>query len=103
MDKIPLTPGKLYARLSEEFGRRRTHECSSCHMPMVYVIEREAGDGANWMVDDVAMGCEQCRDLVNDIVRMFSSQYDIFDPTCTPVPMPLKAVGTLFVAPGRFC
>ena len=55
-------------------------------MPMVYVIEPEFGDCANWLVDDVAMGCEECRDLVNEIVRKYSFQYDIFDPTCTPVP-----------------
>ena len=86
MDKIPLTPGKLYARLSEEFNRRRPRECALCHMPMVYVIERRQGDCANWLVDDLAMGCEECRDLVTEIVRKFSFKYDIFDPTCTPVP-----------------
>ena len=86
MDKIRLTPGKLYARLSEEFNRRRPRECSSCHMPMVYVIERRHGDCANWLVEDLAMGCEDCRELVNEIVCKHSFKYDIFDPTCTPVP-----------------
>ena len=86
MEKIALTPGKLYARLSEEFARRRPRECASCHMPMVYVIERRDGDCANWMVDDLAMGCEHCRVLVNDIVSTLSFRFDIFDPTCTPVP-----------------
>ena len=85
MDKIPLTPGKLYARLSGEFVRRRPRDCASCHMPMVYVIERRMGDYANWLVEDVTVGCEQCRGLVTEIVREFSFRYDIFDPTCTPV------------------
>ena len=102
MDKISLTPGKLYARLSEEFARRRPRECSSCHMPMVYVIEREMGDCANWMVDELAMGCESCQGLVNEIVRDFSFQYDIFDPTCIPVPATCKPGSHLFAESRRF-
>ena len=102
MDKISLTPGKLYARLSEEFNRRRPRDCASCHMPMVYVIEREMGDCANWLVDDVAMGCEQCRDLVTEIVSKFSFQYDIFDPTCTPAPAAHKALPRHFNDARRF-
>ena len=102
MDKIPLTPGKLYARLSEEFNRRRPRDCSSCHMPMLYVIERELGDCANWLVDDLAMGCEQCRGLVNEIVRKFSFQYDVFDPTCTPIPASRKPGSSIFTHPGRY-
>ncbi|MEP7067872.1 MAG: hypothetical protein ABI789_01475 [Usitatibacter sp.] len=86
MEKITLTPGKLYARLSEEFARRRPRECASCQMPMVYVIERRDGDCANWMIGDLAVGCEHCRVLVNDIVSTLSFKFDIFDPTCTPVP-----------------
>ena len=102
MDKISLTPGKLYARLSEEFNRRRPRDCASCHMPMVYVIEREMGDCANWLVDDVAMGCEQCRDLVTEIVRKFSFQYDIFDPTCTPAPCAQPPIPRTFNDSRRF-
>jgi len=102
MEKIPLTPGKLYARLSDEFNRRRPRECDSCHMPMVYVIERQGGDCANWLVDDVAMGCEQCRGLVNEIVREHSFRYDIFDPTCTPAPAARNMASRLFTHPPRF-
>ena len=102
MDKIPLTPGKLYARLSEEFNRRRPRECASCHMPMVYVIERELGDCANWLVDELALGCESCQGLVNEIVRTFSFKYDIFDPTCTPVAGSRKPGSSVFTQPGRF-
>jgi len=102
MDKIPLTPGKLYARLSEEFNRRRPRECASCHMPMVYVIEREMGDYANWLVDDVAAGCEECRGLVNEIVSAHALRYDIFDPTCTPVASAHNMASRLFTHPPRF-
>jgi hypothetical protein len=101
MDKTPLTPGKLYARLSEEFNRRRPRDCSSCHMPMVYVIEREQGDCANWMVDELAVGCESCRGLVNEIVSAHSFRFDIFDPTVTPVPAARRAHASLFTHPGR--
>jgi hypothetical protein len=86
MGKTTLTPGKLYARLSAEFARLRPREFASCQMPMVYVIERHLGDRANWLVDELPPGCEECQDVVNEIVSRFSFQYDIFDPTCTPVP-----------------
>ena len=102
MDKISLTPGKLYARLSGEFNRRRPHECASCHMPMVYVVERALNDSANWRVDDVAMGCEECRGLVQQIVLEHSSRYEIFDPTCTPVPAARNMAARLFTHPPRF-
>ena len=101
MHKISITPGKLYARLSEEFTRRRPRECSSCHMPMVYVIEREMGDCANWMVDELVMGCESCQGLVNEIVRDFSFKYDIFDPTCIPLPATHKPASRLFAESRR--
>jgi hypothetical protein len=85
MGKVSITPGKLYARLSAEFVRLRPPRCDSCHMPMVYVIEPRLGSGANWLVDDPTPGCEECRDVLDGIVRRFSLLYDIFDPTCTPV------------------
>jgi hypothetical protein len=102
MEKIPLTPGKLYARLSAEFNRRRPPECASCHMPMVYVIAPEMGDCANWQVDEVAMGCEECRALVNEIAREHSFRYDIFDPTCTPSASARNTAARPFTHPPRF-
>jgi hypothetical protein len=102
VEKIPITPGKLYARLSEEFNRRRPRECESCHMPMVYMIERAQGDCANWLADDLAMGCEECRGLVDEIVREHSLRFDIFDPTCTPVPAARNVASPLFTHRPRF-
>jgi hypothetical protein len=96
MAKIISTPGKLYARLSQEFARSRPRECVSCHMPMVYVIERHHGDCANWLVEDPPMGCERCKAVVSEIVRRFSFQYDIFDPTCTPVRAPNRPAREAF-------
>jgi hypothetical protein len=85
MGKVSMTPGRLYARLSAEYVRLRPPQCGSCHMPMVYVIERRPGDCANWLVDDLAVGCETCREVLDGIVRRYAFLYDIFDPTCTPV------------------
>ena len=55
-------------------------------MPMVYVVGRRYGDCANWLVEDMTLGCELCQPVVTEIVRRFSFLYDIFDPTSTPAP-----------------
>jgi hypothetical protein len=53
-------------------------------MPMVYVIERHAGDYANWLVGELPHSCEACEPIITDIVRRLSFEYDIFDPTFIP-------------------
>jgi hypothetical protein len=102
MAKTVLTPGRLYARLSAEFGRLRLPECAAAHMPMVYMIERRLGNSANWVVDDLPRGYEQCQGLVDEIVGRYSLQYDIFDPTCTPVALAYPRAPALpSTAPGN--
>jgi hypothetical protein len=83
MDKVTLTPGKLYAKLAEEFRRSRPLACHSCSMPMLFVIEAGDGRNANWLVDDRAASCEQCRPLVAEIVKRFASRFDVYDPMFT--------------------
>ncbi len=85
MEKTYLTPGKLYASMGEEFRRTRSPECSSCQVPMVYMIEQQPGDLANWLVEPVPRPCDECERLIRDIVRSHSSSFDIFDPTATLV------------------
>lgn len=82
MDKKTLTPGKLYAKLADEFRKSRPLTCHSCSMPMLFAIECD-GEHANWLVDDRAVNCEECRPLVVDIVRQFASRFDVFDPMFT--------------------
>lgn len=78
-----LTPGRLYARLSDEFRRRRPADCQSCVMPMLYAIEPVEGDCANWLVDEMPRSCDACQDLAAEIVRKYSFEYDVYDPAFT--------------------
>jgi hypothetical protein len=82
MKKI-LTPGRLYARMSDEFRRMRPPDCQSCSMPMIYAIEALDGDCANWLVDEASRSCDACLGLLTGIVRRFSFEYDVYDPAFT--------------------
>jgi hypothetical protein len=90
MEKTYITPGKLYARLGEEFRTMRSPQCTSCQMPMVYVIEPLQGDCANWLVDELPHDCEHCEAVIREIVRRHAFQFEIFDPTATPACTPRR-------------
>ncbi len=82
MERISLTPGRLYARLSAEFAMLRSAQCSSCHMPLPQVVHRGPAkkDEANWTVGPVPSVCEACKPVVEDIARRTSYFYDVHDP-----------------------
>jgi hypothetical protein len=81
MERIPLTPGRLYARLSAEFQMLRSGRCSSCHMPLPEVVEDARGeDEANWTMGPIPSVCEECRPVAEDIARRTSYFYDVHEP-----------------------
>ena len=82
MERIALTPGKLFARLSAEFRRQRGHP--NCRMPMVMLSHRLTPDGANWTLEPSQTACEKCMPLVNALVADAAGQYDLRDPTALP-------------------
>jgi hypothetical protein len=82
MERTTLTPGKLYARLSAEFRRRRRHP--NCRMPMVMLAHRASPGGANWTLEPSLSTCEECMRLVEEIVRGAESEFDLRDPTAIP-------------------
>jgi hypothetical protein len=82
MERITLTPGKLFARLSAEFRRRRGHP--NCRMPMVMLAHRVSPDGPNWTLEPSFAACEQCMPLVHEIERDAGQAYDLRDPTALP-------------------
>jgi hypothetical protein len=82
MERTALTPGKLFARLSAEFRRRRGH--LNCRMPMVMLAHRVTPDGPNWTLEPSLTACETCMPLVTAIVREAAEQYDLRDPTAMP-------------------
>ena len=79
MDKQTLTPGRLYARLSQEFHRVRPEECRSCQMPMVRLALPRSLDDANWDVEPHRC-CEACGAVIEAIVKRMAERYDMFDP-----------------------
>jgi hypothetical protein len=79
MERISLTPGRLYARLSAEFQMLRSRSCSTCNMPLPEMVEPN-DDEANWTVGPVPAVCEHCRPVVDEVARRTAFFYDIHDP-----------------------
>ena len=81
MAKELLTPGRLYAKLSEELRARQGRRCDQCHMPMVYLCENPGEASANWIVEASPSACDACGELIDEIVRKHAARYDLRDPT----------------------
>jgi hypothetical protein len=84
MDRLTLTPGRLYARLSAEFRRLRPGHCGNCRMPMVQLTHRASPEACNWGVEEGAPLCERCAPLVAALVADASTQFDLCDPVSVP-------------------
>jgi hypothetical protein len=85
MDRTSLTPGNLYARLSAEFRMLRPDTCSSCSVPLPFVVERADAESANWELGTVPPVCDDCRATIDEVVSRALAHYDIHDPTASPV------------------
>jgi hypothetical protein len=91
---MPLTPGRLYARLSMEFRKQRPMLCESCAMPMAYLVHRAGDDAPNWAVEDDVAACSGCTIIAAGVVKRLSRQYDLWDPISVAVaahPMALRS------------
>jgi hypothetical protein len=94
MEKEFLTPGRLYAKMSEELRARQERRCDECHMPMVYLCENPGEASANWIVEPSPAACAACEELIGEIVRKHAARYDLWDPTmiyarpCAPLYIP---------------
>jgi hypothetical protein len=91
MEKELLTPGRLYARLSDEFRTRQIASCGGCRMPMVYLREGPGEGLANWIVESSSSACEPCQALIDEIVRQHADRYDLWDPTAIYARRPFVA------------
>lgn len=79
MEKETLTPGRLYAQLSQEFHKLRPDECHSCQMPMVRLAMPRSFHDPNWEVEPHRC-CEKCGPLIEAIVQRMAERYDLNDP-----------------------
>ena len=84
MDRTFLTPGRLYARLSAEFRMLRPGSCSSCSVPLPFVVDRADPDSANWELGEGPPVCDDCRATIEEVVSRALAYYDIYDPTASP-------------------
>jgi hypothetical protein len=94
MDRIALTPGKLYALLSAEFRKLRSTQCESCAMPMPYLVQPARSDAPNWEVEDEVAACGDCTSIVGEVVERIARKYDMWDPISIAVaahPMALRS------------
>jgi hypothetical protein len=94
MERIALTPGKLYARLSAEFRKLRPTQCESCAMPMPYLVHPACEGAANWAVDDEVAACSGCTLIAGEVLKRLSDQYEMWDPISVAVaahPMALRS------------
>jgi hypothetical protein len=97
MDRTAITPGKLYARLAQEFRRLRPGDCGNCRMPMVILTHRVGPDACNWTVESSSPLCGRCIALINAIVVEASEKFDLVDPVSVPYfPLP----GRIGASPG---
>jgi len=85
--RIILSPGRLYTLLNEELRAvQRTNGCTSCRMPLPFLIERPDEVSANWRIgtpNACAFGCEVA---IGEIAARFWPTYDLHDPVAIPVP-----------------
>lgn len=76
-----LTPGRLYAKMSEEFRGHREKVGCSCIMPLPSTREPPADGGCNWEIRPLWSHCTRCDDFLKDLVARYQATYDVFDPT----------------------
>lgn len=82
--KTQITPGKLYTKLSAAFRQHRGAVCGTCILPTPVLLGLASEGQANWTLAPLARDCSQCSRVVDELIRRFQSQYELFDPTATP-------------------
>ena len=88
-----ISPGRLYSLLNDELRAvQRSNGCSSCRMPLPYLIERPDTVSANWRVGTPHACSHGCDIAISEIAARLWPQYDLHDPLAKPVALePEKA------------
>ena len=90
--RTALTPGRLYAKMSEDFRLHREKVGCSCIMPLPST--RQAADGeCNWEIRPLWSHCTRCDRFLADLVARYQATYDVFDPTHEYTVSPLGMEG----------
>lgn len=90
--RVSLTPGRLYASMSEEFRAQNAETQCGCVMPLPYTAQRVAPADCNWRLQPLWTGCPTCETALRDLFEKYSQRYDMRDPagveTGSFVPVP---------------
>ena len=76
-DKVQLTLGDLYRRMSADFRAVRPDDHSACVMPMVVAFHDEEDKDTNWTVEPLTSFCPFCHSLSEMIVTEYSMRYQV--------------------------
>ena len=77
----PLTPGRLFARMSADLKAQRGGLCG-CTMPLPYSCEPALPGECNWRLQWLRDSCAPCELAIAEIFRRYSSLYDLREPRC---------------------
>jgi hypothetical protein len=75
-----LSPGALYTLLSAELKRLRAAECTTCRMPLPFLVERPDDVSANWRIGTAPACAHGCDSLIAEIATRLWPDYDLVDP-----------------------
>jgi hypothetical protein len=89
-DKVQVTLGELYRRMSADFRAVRPADHAACVMPMVVASELE--EGPNWSVEPLTSFCPFCRSLSQMIVAEYAMRFQVrYFPQLARAPEPFIA------------
>jgi hypothetical protein len=74
-DKVQITLGELYRRMSADFRAVRPEDHAACVMPMV--VASSAEDGANWNVEPLTSFCAFCDTISHMIVAEYAPRFEV--------------------------
>jgi hypothetical protein len=81
-----ISPGRLYTLLNEELrAAQRVNGCTSCRMPLPYLIERPDDVSANWRIGTPHPCTNGCDVAISEISARLWPQFDLHDPVASPV------------------
>ena len=84
--RTSITPGRLYAKMSEEFRAHRAAHGCNCVMPLPITNAFASTDECNWHVEPLWSQCADCDEYLPRLVARFAARYDVHDPVSeTPV------------------
>lgn len=74
-DKVRITLGELYRRMSADFRAARPEDHAACVMPMVVATHDD--EGPNWNVEPLTSFCPFCNTLSQMIVAEYATRFEV--------------------------